>query len=81
VHGGIGYTWEHDAHLHLRRALVSAALLGGDAPAADVFDRTAADATRENSLDLPPEAEELRTQSAPTPPRSPHWTRRPSATS
>ena len=20
VHGGIGYTWEHDAHLHLRRA-------------------------------------------------------------
>jgi alkylation response protein AidB-like acyl-CoA dehydrogenase len=21
VHGGIGFTWEHDAHLHLRRAL------------------------------------------------------------
>lgn len=62
VHGGIGYTWEHDAHLHLRRALVSSALLGGDAPAQDVFDLTAAGVVRENSLDLPPEAEELRTQ-------------------
>src|SRR5271166_2866367 len=62
VHGGIGFTWEHDAHLHLRRAVVTAALLGGDAPARDVFDRTAAGAARENSLDLPPEAEELRTQ-------------------
>ncbi|WP_204079378.1 acyl-CoA dehydrogenase [Mycobacterium riyadhense] len=62
VHGGIGFTWEHDAHLHLRRALVIAALFGGDAPAADVFDRTAAGVTRANSLDLPPEAEELRTQ-------------------
>lgn len=61
VHGGIGFTWEHDAHLHLRRAVVSAALFGGDAPAADVFERTAAGAVRENSLDLPPEAEELRT--------------------
>lgn len=62
VHGGIGFTWEHDAHLHLRRALVIAALFGGDAPAADVFGRTTAGAVRENSLDLPPEAEELRTR-------------------
>jgi alkylation response protein AidB-like acyl-CoA dehydrogenase len=62
VHGGIGFTWEHDAHLHLRRALVSSALLGGDEPARDVFDLTAAGVVRENSLDLPPEAEELRTQ-------------------
>src|SRR6202000_3261059 len=44
VHGGIGFTWEHDAHLHLRRALVSSALFGGDAPAEGVFDRTAAGA-------------------------------------
>jgi hypothetical protein len=62
VHGGIGFTWEHDAHLHLRRALVTSALFGGDAPAADVFDRTASGAVRENSLDLPDEAEELRTR-------------------
>ncbi len=29
VHGGIGFTWEHDAHLYLRRATSSAAMLGG----------------------------------------------------
>jgi 3-oxochol-4-en-24-oyl-CoA dehydrogenase len=62
VHGGIGFTWEHDAHLHLRRALVTTALFGGDAPAADAFERTAAGAVRENSLDLPAEAEQLRTR-------------------
>ncbi|OBI48329.1 acyl-CoA dehydrogenase [Mycobacterium kyorinense] len=62
VHGGIGFTWEHDAHLHLRRALTTRALFGGDAPAQDVFDRTAAGVTRANSLDLPDEAEELRGQ-------------------
>ncbi|HEU4361933.1 MAG TPA: acyl-CoA dehydrogenase family protein, partial [Mycobacterium sp.] len=33
VHGGIGFTWEHDAHLHLRRALTLRALFGGDGPA------------------------------------------------
>jgi alkylation response protein AidB-like acyl-CoA dehydrogenase len=32
IHGGIGYTWEHDAHLHLKRAKSSELLLG--APAA-----------------------------------------------
>jgi alkylation response protein AidB-like acyl-CoA dehydrogenase len=60
VHGGIGFTWEHDAHLHMRRALVLRALLGGDVPAQDVFDRVVAGVTRANSLDLPAEAEELR---------------------
>ncbi len=29
VLGGIGFTWEHDAHLHLRRALSTRQLLGG----------------------------------------------------
>lgn len=29
VFGGIGYTWEHDAHLYLRRLLSWSALLGG----------------------------------------------------
>ncbi|WP_194104074.1 acyl-CoA dehydrogenase family protein [Peterkaempfera bronchialis] len=28
IHGGIGFTWEHDAHLHLRRARSSSLLLG-----------------------------------------------------
>ena len=28
VHGGIGFTWEHDAHLHYRRARADHAMLG-----------------------------------------------------
>ncbi|PAK28044.1 hypothetical protein CJD44_00970 [Streptomyces sp. alain-838] len=28
IHGGIGYTWEHDAHLYLKRALLLEHLLG-----------------------------------------------------
>lgn len=28
LHGGIGFTWEHDAHLYFKRARASAALLG-----------------------------------------------------
>lgn len=29
LHGGIGFTWEHDAHLYFKRAWTSAELLGG----------------------------------------------------
>jgi alkylation response protein AidB-like acyl-CoA dehydrogenase len=29
IHGGIGYTWEHDAHLYFRRAKSSQLLFGG----------------------------------------------------
>jgi alkylation response protein AidB-like acyl-CoA dehydrogenase len=28
VHGGIGFTWEHDLHLYLRRAIADDAMLG-----------------------------------------------------
>jgi alkylation response protein AidB-like acyl-CoA dehydrogenase len=28
IHGGIGFTWEHDAHLHFKRARASEALFG-----------------------------------------------------
>ena len=28
LHGGIGFTWEHDAHLYFRRARASSTLLG-----------------------------------------------------
>jgi alkylation response protein AidB-like acyl-CoA dehydrogenase len=28
VHGGIGFTWEHDLHLWLKRANTDAALFG-----------------------------------------------------
>ncbi|HEX3611984.1 MAG TPA: acyl-CoA dehydrogenase [Sporichthyaceae bacterium] len=33
LHGGIGFTWEHDAHLYFRRARADAALLGSGAVA------------------------------------------------
>jgi alkylation response protein AidB-like acyl-CoA dehydrogenase len=32
VLGGIGFTWDHDAHLYLRRLLSWSALLGGSDP-------------------------------------------------
>jgi alkylation response protein AidB-like acyl-CoA dehydrogenase len=35
VHGGIGATWEHDAHLYWRRAQLSRLLLGGVGEAGD----------------------------------------------
>lgn len=35
VHGGIGFTWEHDAHLYWRRAKVDRFLLGDDVAAFD----------------------------------------------
>jgi len=62
VHGGIGFTWEHDAHLYLRRALVLNSLLGTPADAEDVTALTAAGATREVAFDLPPEAEAIRSE-------------------
>jgi len=31
VHGGIGYTWEHDLHLYLRRVSADQALFGSPA--------------------------------------------------
>ena len=32
VHGGIGFTWEHDAHVYLRRAMTVRALIGTSTP-------------------------------------------------
>ncbi|MGW7051380.1 acyl-CoA dehydrogenase [Streptomyces sp. NPDC054887] len=56
--GGIGFTWEHDAHLHLRRALVARQLLGpGDAHRLRAARLAAAGARRELRLELPPDAE------------------------
>jgi 3-oxochol-4-en-24-oyl-CoA dehydrogenase len=36
IYGGIGYTWEHDAHLYYRRAIALAALSSPQAAARDV---------------------------------------------
>jgi alkylation response protein AidB-like acyl-CoA dehydrogenase len=62
VHGGIGFTWEHDAHLHLRRAITVRGVFGGRTAPAEVYQLTANGVVRENSIDLPPEAEQLREQ-------------------
>jgi alkylation response protein AidB-like acyl-CoA dehydrogenase len=60
VHGGIGFTWEHDAHLYLRRATTLRALLDPDTAAAELTDLTRAGVKRERNIDLPPEAEPIR---------------------
>jgi alkylation response protein AidB-like acyl-CoA dehydrogenase len=41
VHGGIGFTWEHDAHLFWRRSKVDRFLLGDDVDAFDAVARVA----------------------------------------
>ncbi|MFI2352585.1 acyl-CoA dehydrogenase [Streptomyces sp. NPDC019443] len=62
VLGGIGFTWEHDAHLYLRRALVGRQLLGsGDSHRLRAVRLAAGGARRELRLELPAEAERYRT--------------------
>lgn len=52
--GGIGFTWEHDAHLHLRRALVARQLLGpGDDHRQRAVRLAAGGVRRELILELP----------------------------
>ena len=63
VLGGIGFTWEHDAHMYLRRAAASRQLLGGPAG----WRRTAAELAiagtrRTMHVELPPEVEPYREQ-------------------
>ncbi|MGI5486157.1 acyl-CoA dehydrogenase [Microtetraspora malaysiensis] len=59
--GGIGYTFEHDAHLYYRRALSVRALLGSSADWAETVASLAlGGVSRELEIDLPEEAEQLR---------------------
>ncbi|NUL06835.1 acyl-CoA dehydrogenase family protein [Streptomyces lunaelactis] len=61
VLGGIGFTWEHDAHLYLRRALVARQLLGpGDSQRLRAVRLAAGGARRELRLELPAEAASYR---------------------
>ncbi|MFG2497334.1 acyl-CoA dehydrogenase [Streptomyces sp. NPDC048441] len=59
--GGIGFTWEHDAHLYLRRSLVARQLLGaGDAHRLRAVRLAEGGARRELRMELPQEAEVYR---------------------
>ncbi|MDH6676990.1 alkylation response protein AidB-like acyl-CoA dehydrogenase [Rhodococcus sp. LBL1] len=61
VLGGIGFTWEHDAHLYLRRAQSLRILLGSTASwKRRVAQLTLEGARRVLSIDLPAEAEQIR---------------------
>ncbi|MFD4481911.1 acyl-CoA dehydrogenase [Streptomyces sp. NPDC058471] len=61
--GGIGFTWEHDAHLYLRRSLVARQLLGtGDAHRLRAVRLAEGGARRELRMELPPEAAAYREQ-------------------
>ncbi|TDD36608.1 acyl-CoA dehydrogenase [Actinomadura sp. KC06] len=63
VHGGIGYTYEHDAHLLYRRALTLRALLGrAGKHRADVAALAVAGVRRPMSVELAEDAEPLRAE-------------------
>ncbi len=62
VHGGIAITFEHDAHLFMRRATVLLGAVEPDRAAADLTDLTRRGVTRARSVELPPEAEAIRDQ-------------------
>ncbi len=61
VSGGIGFTWEHDAHIYLRRVTTLRALFTSDPdPAVELTAAVRAGGKRAEGVDLPPEADELR---------------------
>ena len=61
VHGGIGFTWEHDTNVYYRRALVLAACFGraADYPQ-QVVDIATSTGMRKLDIDLDPDTEKLR---------------------
>ncbi|MFI8158711.1 acyl-CoA dehydrogenase [Streptomyces microflavus] len=64
--GGIGFTWEHDAHLQLRRAVLARQLLGtADTHRLRAARLAEAGARRELSLELPAEAARHRAEARP----------------
>ncbi|GGW06721.1 acyl-CoA dehydrogenase [Streptomyces globisporus] len=64
--GGIGFTWEHDAHLHLRRAVLARQLLGpADTHRLRAARLAEAGSRRELTLELPAEADRHRAEARP----------------
>jgi len=63
VHGGIGFTWEHDAHVYLRRAMALRALIGEPTEwRARAAQRALAGDRRPLSVELGPEADAVRAE-------------------
>ncbi len=60
VHGGIAITWEHDAHLYMRRASTLLGYLRADEAASDIVDLARSGVTRGKQVELPAEAEPIR---------------------
>jgi 3-oxochol-4-en-24-oyl-CoA dehydrogenase len=60
VHGGIGFTWEHDAHLYLRRATAIAAVVDTEQAAREVTDLVRRGLRRAAAIELPAEAASIR---------------------
>ncbi len=60
VHGGIAFTWEHDAHLFTRRAVALRAVATATSPHVEVIDAKRNGVSRSSDLELPPEAEAIR---------------------
>jgi alkylation response protein AidB-like acyl-CoA dehydrogenase len=60
VHGGIGFTWEHDAHLYLRRAAAIAAVIDSGQAAREITDLVRQGVRRAAAIDLPAEAVPIR---------------------
>jgi alkylation response protein AidB-like acyl-CoA dehydrogenase len=62
LHGGIGFTWEHDAHLFLRHARALSTIAGTIGAAQDnIYESVKVGNLRAATIALPPEAEQYRT--------------------
>jgi alkylation response protein AidB-like acyl-CoA dehydrogenase len=63
VLGGMGFTWEHDAHVHLRRSLTLRQLVGPTTALRVEASRAALDGSRRRLvIELPEDAERVREQ-------------------
>jgi alkylation response protein AidB-like acyl-CoA dehydrogenase len=63
LHGGIGFTWEHDAHMYLKRAITLAAVFGpAGAIDLDVSRLVGRGVQGAHAIELPPEAETYRAE-------------------
>ncbi len=63
VHGGIGFTWEHDTNVYYRRAVMLAASFGrGSEYPQKVVDTATTTGMRAVNIDLDPDTEKLRAE-------------------